>query len=459
MSTATNELVPPVPANIEAEEAVLGALLIDSNAILTVSPRLRPEDFYVERHAWIYQAMLNLQEKGGGIDILTLAEELRKAGRLEEVGGLGYLAALASRVPSSIHVEYYAELVERTAILRRLIEAATEIARMAYKGEGEVAEIIDQAEQLIFAISSEQEHRALRPIEHVMKDLINHLEDLQALEGEFLGVPTGLTLLDELLGGLQKSDLILLAARPGVGKTSLALTIALNAVLRYKKHVAFFSLEMSAEQLAMRLLSMLSRIDAQKLRLGKLDAQAWDRLMNAASLLSETDLYIDDTPAASVMEIRSKARRLHAEARIDLVIIDYIQLMQGGIRTENRVQEISHISRSLKALAREMNVPVLALSQLSRGVEQRQNKRPILSDLRESGSLEQDADVVMFLYRDAYYNPDTPHPNLAEIRVAKHRHGPTDTIHVHFDAAYTSFRDLNIQSVSLNESNPPPDEV
>lgn len=444
-------LSPPVPANIEAEEAVLGALLIDPNAILRIGPRLRPEDFYVERHAWIYQAMLDLQERGEVIDVLTLADQLRREGRLEEVGGIGYLAALASRVPTSIHVEHYAELVERTAILRRLIEAATEIARMAHKGEGDVAEIIDQAEQLIFAISSEREHRDLRHLRGVMTDLLDHLEDLQAREDQVLGVPTGLHLLDELLGGLQKSDLIILAARPGVGKTSLALTIALNAALQFKKHVAFFSLEMSAEQLALRLLAMLSKIDAQKLRLGKLDDRAWSRLMEAAALLAETDFYIDDTPAATVMEIRSKARRLHAETRVDLIVVDYLQLMQGGVRTENRVQEISHISRSLKALAREMNVPVLALSQLSRSVEQRQNKRPILSDLRESGSLEQDADVVMFLYREAYYDEEAEKKNVAEIRVAKHRHGPTATIEVRFDERITYFRDLNKQIDALNQ--------
>ena len=442
---STEVLAPPVPVNVEAEEAVLGALLIDPNAILRVAPRLRPEDFYVERHAWVYQAILSLQERNEAIDVLTLAEQLRREGRLDEVGGLGFLAALASRVPTSIHVEYYADLVERTALLRRLIEAAREIAQMAYRGEGDVSEIIDQAEQLIFAINSEREHRDLRHLGGVMSAVLDHLEEVQASGEEILGVPTGLRDLDALLGGLQKSDLIILAARPGVGKTSLALTIALNAVLQYHKHVAFFSLEMSAEQLALRLLSMLSGIDAQRLRLGKLDDRAWQQLLEAAALLAETDFYIDDTPSATVMEVRSKARRLHAEARIDLIIVDYLQLMQGGLRSENRVQEISHISRSLKALAREMNVPVLALSQLSRGVEQRQNKRPILSDLRESGSLEQDADVVMFLYRDDYYNEDSPKRNIAEIRVAKHRHGPTDNIETFFDKAHTRFSDLEHQ--------------
>ncbi len=443
---ATEILTPPVPVNMEAEEAVLGALLIDPNAILRVAPRLRPEDFYVERHAWVYEAIINLQERGEAIDVLTLAEQLRREGHLEDVGGLGFLAALAGRVPTSIHVEYYAELVERTALLRRLIEAATEIARMAHRGEGDVSEIIDQAEQLIFAINAEREHRDLRHLSGVMSSVLDRLEEIQAGGEDILGVPTGLRDLDALLGGLQRSDLIILAARPGVGKTSLALTIALNAVLRYQKHVAFFSLEMSAEQLALRLLSMVSQIDAQRLHLGRLDDRAWQKLLEAAATLAETDFYIDDTPSATVMEVRSKARRLHAEVRVDLIIVDYLQLMQGGLRSENRVQEISHISRSLKALAREMNVPVLALSQLSRGVEQRQNKRPILSDLRESGSLEQDADVVMFLYRDDYYNEDSPKPNIAEIRVAKHRHGPTDNVEAYFDKAHTRFSDFQRQS-------------
>ncbi len=440
-------LSPTVPANIEAEEAVLGALLIDPNAVLRVAPRLSPEDFYVDRHAWVYQAILRLQERGEVVDVLTLAEQLRQDGRLEEVGGINFLAALANRVPTSIHVEHYADLVERAAVLRRLLEAAGEIARMAHKGEGDIQDILDQAEQLIFAINAAREHRDLRHLSRAMESLMDHLERVQASEGEFLGVPTGLSELDALLGGLQKSDLIILAARPGVGKTSLALNIALNAALHHRMHVAFFSLEMSAEQLAQRLLSMMTQINSQKLRKGNLTEREWQQLIEAAATLAETDFYVDDTPGASVMEVRSKARRLHAEIRLDLIIVDYLQLMQGDTRTENRVQEISYISRSLKALAREINVPLLALSQLSRGVEQRHNKRPILSDLRESGSLEQDADVVLFLYREDYYEQEeTTKPNLAEIRVAKHRHGPTGTVEVYFDKEHTRFSDFNRQN-------------
>lgn len=446
---AEQELAPPVPANVEAEEAVLGALLIDPNAILRVAPRLRPEDFYVERHAWIYEAMLKVHDRGEPIEVLTLAEELRRDGRLTEVGGVGTLVALTQRVPTSVHAEYYAQLVEEAAIRRRLMEAAQEIARLAYQGSGDVQELLDQAEQLIFAINAEREHRDLRHLSKAMEALMDHLEQIQASEGEILGVPTGLRDLDVLLGGLQKSDLILLAARPGVGKTSLALNIALNAAVRFRRHVAFFSLEMSAEQLALRLLSTLTGIDSQKLRRGEISEREWADLLEAAAVLAQADFYVDDTPAISVMELRSKARRLHSEIRLDLVIVDYLQLMQSDLRTDNRVQEISYISRSLKALAREMNVPVLALSQLSRGVEQRHNKRPILSDLRESGSLEQDADVVLFLYRDDYYYEDTDKPNIAEIRVAKHRHGPTGTIEVYFDKAHTRFVDLEKRQEAL----------
>lgn len=449
-----------VPANIEAEEAVLGSLLIDPNAILRVAPRLRPEDFYVERHAWVYDAILKLQERGEVVDVLTLAEQLRRDGHLDDVGGLGFLAALANRVPTSIHVEYYAGLVEEAAIRRQLMEAAQEIARMAHRGEGELSDIIDQAEQLIFAINATRERRALRPLGDAMQDLLDHLEAIQASEGEVMGVPTGLRLLDALLGSLQKSDLILLAARPGMGKTSLALNIALNAALRLHKHVAFFSLEMSAEQLALRLLSIQANIDSQKLRRGQLTEEEWRRLLEAAAVLAETEFYVDDTPGASVMEVRSKARRLHAEVRLDLIVIDYLQLMRSDRRAENRVQEISYISRSLKALAREINVPLLALSQLSRSVEQRHNKRPILSDLRESGSLEQDADVVLFLYSEDYYaekergedGTKAPQnmPNIVEIRVAKHRHGPTGTVNVYFDKAHTRFTDLEVKKEPLD---------
>ncbi len=453
---ATETFVPPVPANVEAEEAVLGSLLIDPNAILRVAPVLRPEDFYVERHAWIYDAILKLQERGEAIDVLTLAEQLRRDGRLDDVGGLGFLAALANRVPTSIHVEYYAGLVEEAAIRRQLVEAAQEIARMAHRGEGELSDLIDQAEQLIFAINEARERRALRHVSEAMQSLMDHLEELQATEGEILGVPTGLRDLDAILGGLQRSDLVLLAARPGMGKTSLALNIALNAALRLHKHVAFFSLEMSAEQLALRLLSTLARIDSQQLRKGRLSEEEWRRLLEAASILAETEFYVDDTPSASVMEVRSKARRLHAEVRLDLIIIDYLQLMRSDRRVENRVQEISYISRSLKALAREMDVPLLALSQLSRSIEHRQRKRPMLSDLRESGSLEQDADVVLFLYQDIGEDEeDLEDANIVKVFVAKHRHGPTGEFAVFFDKAHTRFGDLERVKKPLDV----PDEV
>ncbi len=454
----TSTLEPGLPANIEAEEAVLGSILIDPNAILRVVPRLRPEDFYLERHTWIFDAILKIHERGEAIDVLTLADQLKRDGRLDEVGGISALVALANRVPTSIHVEHYAGLVERAAVLRNLIQAATEIARMAHRGEGEIEDILDQAEQLIFAISAMREHRDLRHLSKAMESLMDHLEQIQASQGEVLGVPTGIRDLDEILGGFQRSDLIILAARPGMGKTSIALNMALHAALDLHKHVAFFSLEMSAEQLAQRLLALKTNINSQKLRLGHLTESEWQLLIETASILAETHFYVDDTPSASVMEVRSKARRLHAEIGLDMVVIDYLQLMQSDRRVENRVQEISYISRSLKALARELNVPVLALSQLSRNVEHRQKKRPMLSDLRESGSLEQDADVVIFLYpneedqqEEDMLRPD-PHDTqrqLVTVDVAKHRHGPIGSFAVLFDKAHTRFKDLPKQKQKI----------
>ena len=454
----TPTLEPGMPANIEAEEAVLGSILIDPGAILRVVPRLRPEDFYVDRHKWIFDAILKVHERGDAVDVLTLSDQLSRDGHLEEVGGLSALVALANRVPTSIHVEHYAILVERASVLRHLIQAATEIARMAHRGEGELEDILDQAEQLIFAISEMREHRELRHLSKAMDSLMEHLEQIQSSQGEVLGVPTGIRDLDEILGGFQRSDLIILAARPGMGKTSIALNMALHAALDLHKHVAFFSLEMSAEQLAQRLLSLKTNINSHKLRLGQITESEWKLLVETASVLAETAFYVDDTPSASVMEVRSKARRLHAEIGLDMVVIDYLQLMQSDRRVENRVQEISYISRALKALARELNVPVLALSQLSRNVEHRQKKRPMLSDLRESGSLEQDADVVIFLYpneedqQEEGVVPPVPQDNqqqLITVDVAKHRHGPVGSFAVLFDKAHTRFKDLPKQKQKI----------
>ncbi len=440
------------PANIEAERAVLGALLIDPDAILKVATFLRPQDFYREPHRWIYEALLALHERREPPDILTVQDELERQGHLEEVGGPAYLTELMNSTPTSLYVDHYARIVERTAVLRRLIHAAGQIAELAYEEANDVDDVVDRAEQIIFQISEHRSQRDLRPISTVMRDVVDRIDFLATHQGTIMGVPTGFTLLDRMLGGLQKSDLIILAGRPGMGKTSLALSIAQNAAKRHGARVAIFSLEMSAEQLVQRLLSVESAIDSYRLRLGQIHEEEWPILLEAANTLANTRIFIDDTPGATVTEIRTKARRLYAEHGLDLILIDYMQLMSGGRavgRGENRQQEISYISRSLKELARELNVPVVAISQLSRAVESRSDKRPMLSDLRESGSIEQDADVVLFVYREDYYDEETDRQNIADIIVAKHRHGSTGTVSLYFRKELTQFRDLELRHEEL----------
>ncbi len=439
------------PHNIEAEEAVLGSLLIDTDAILRVSTFLDPADFFVERHNWVFEAIRDLHERREPADMVTLTDELERRGQLGEIGGPAYLSSLINATPSSIHVEYYARIIERTAVLRRLISAAGEIARLAYQDTEDVGEVVDRAEEIIFNVSSRRVSRDLRHIRNIIYNYYDRIEYLYQHQGEVIGVPTGLADLDKLLGGLQRSDVIVMAGRPGTGKTSLALSIALQASRRWQKRVAIFSLEMSDEQLVQRLISAETGIDSQRLRLGRIENNEWATFMQATNLLSNTSIFIDDTPAISALELRSKARRLHAEHGLDLLIVDYLQLMQGDTHSENRQQEISFISRSIKALARELNIPILALSQLSRQVESRGDKRPMLSDLRESGSIEQDADVVLFIYRDELYNPDTESPNIAEIIVGKHRSGPTGTFSVYFRKHLAQFVDLETKLQPLNE--------
>ncbi|HSJ56953.1 MAG TPA: replicative DNA helicase, partial [Anaerolineae bacterium] len=388
------------PQNVEAEEALLGSLLIDPDAIIRVAVILKPEDFYREKNGWIYETALALHERREPIDFLTICDELDRREQLDEVGGPAFITTLINAVPSSIHAEYYARIVERAATRRRLIDAAGQIAALGYEEAEDVDEVVDRAEQVLFGVSERRIARELVPIKQVLSEYYDRIEQLTRQQGDVIGIPTGFADLDKLLGGLQRSDMIILAARPSVGKTGLALSIARNAAKRYNRRVALFSLEMSGEQVVQRLISAETGIDAQRLRRGKIEEHEWERFMRATNDLAETFFFIDDTPGISALELRSKARRLHAEVGIDLIIVDYLQLMRGDYRSENRVQEISGISRALKALARELNVPVLALSQLSRGVESRTDKRPILSDLRESGALEQDADVVMFIYRD-----------------------------------------------------------
>lgn len=381
------------PHNLEAEEAVLGSLLIDPEAVFRVATFLNAEDFYREKNGWIYQAILDLHDRREPVDFVTLCDELERRGQLAEVGGAAYIADLIASVPTSIHVEHYGHIVERTATLRRLIAAAGQIAGLAYEEAEDLDEIVDRAEQLIFGVSQRRIVRDLTPIKQVIHEYYDRIDYLYQHRGEPLGIPTGYKLLDKLLGGLQRSDLIIIAGRPGMGKTSLLLSIAQNAARKFNQRVALFSLEMSAEQVVQRLISAETGIDSQRLRLGELREDEWPTFVQATGVLSDTQIFIDDTPAISALQMRTKARRLHAEHGLDLIMVDYLQLMRGDFRAENRVQEVSYISRELKSLARELNVPVIAASQLSRAVEQRQDKRPQLSDLRESGCLTGDTRI------------------------------------------------------------------
>jgi len=442
-----------LPQNVEAECGVLGSIIIDPEAIVQVADFLRAEDFYRDAHRAIFEVIVQLYEQHEPADFITICDELEQQGKLEEVGGADYITSLVNLVPTSANVEHYGRIVSRTAILRRLIHAAGQIAAVAYdEGDADVA--LDKAEQLIFEISQGTTRSDFSAINDVLTSYLMKLEQLHERRGTIVGVPTGFTDLDRLTGGFQRSDLLILAARPAVGKTSFALSLARNAAVRYQQSVALFSLEMSKEQLVQRFLSMEASIDQQRLRTGWIEDEDWEQIEQAMGRLSQARIYIDDTAGISTMEMRSKARRLASEQGLDLIIVDYLQLMQssiGGKRNENRVQEVSEISRNLKGLARELDVPVLALAQLSRTVESRQSKVPQLSDLRESGSIEQDADIVMFIYRDEVYNPDTERKNIADIIVAKHRNGPVGEVSLFFQASQTRFADLEVDVSSSVE--------
>ena len=437
------------PHNTEAEEAVLGSLLIDPDAIFKVASFLSPEDFYRERNGWIYDAIRDLHNRREPADFVTLCNELERRGQLEEVGGAAHITSLINAVPTAIHAEHYGHIVERTAILRRLISAAGQIAGIAYEEAEDVDEVVDRAEQILFGVSQRRIARDLVPIKQIIGDYYDRIDYLYQHRGEPVGIPTGFPMLDKLLGGLQDSDLVIVAGRPSMGKTSLVLSMAQTAARKFDQRAAFFSLEMSAEQVVQRLVSAETGIDSQKLRLGNLEDDEWPIFVQATGILSEVPIFIDDTPSISALQMRTKARRLHAEHGLDLIIVDFLQLMRGDVRSENRVQEISSISRSLKGLARELNVPVLAVSQLSRAVESRQDHIPILSDLRESGSIEQDADVVMFVYREEMYNPDTELKNIADIIVAKHRNGPTGKIPLFFKKSLAQFHEIELYREEL----------
>ncbi len=438
------------PHNLDAEEAVLGSLLINPDAMFDVSTFLRAEAFYRVANRWVYEAMLALTGKHVPLDIVTLVDELRRREQLDEIGGETYVYDLLNVVPTSINAEAYGRLVEGTALRRKLIATAGTIAKLAYNEAEDIDVVIDRSESALFSISEKRTTRDLVPVSQIATDYLERIEQLRDRGDEFIGIPTGFVDLDRMLGGLNKSDLVIIAARPGMGKTALQNGMALTAARRFQKRVAMFNMEMSGEQLVQRMVAAETRIDSQRLRRGELHENEWDIFMQAIGRLSETKIFIDDTPAITPMQLRTKCRRLHSEHGLDMIMIDYLQLMQAENPTGSRVQEVSEISRHLKGLARELDVPVVAAAQLSRAVEQRQNKRPLLSDLRDSGSIEQDADVVMFIYRDEYYNPETSErPNIAELSVAKHRNGPTGTIDLFWHGKLASFRNLHRQEIEL----------
>ena len=432
------------PSDIEAEQAVLGSMLTDKDATIAAIEVLKEDDFYREDNKLIYRAILNLYNRAEPVDIITLKSELTSMGKFDAVGGLEYLADLPEKVPTTANVERYIKIVEEKAILRNLIKTANEIISLGYDPTEEVENIMDSAEKKIFDIMQSKNQKGYSPIKDVLVDTFSQLEVLYNQKQHITGVPTGFADLDYKTAGLHGSDLILLAARPAMGKTAFALNIATNAAVRAKVPVAIFSLEMSKEQLVNRVLCGEAMVDSNKVRTGKLDEQDWAKLASALGPLSESEIYIDDTPGISVMEIRAKCRKLKLEKNIGLVVIDYLQLIQGSNkRGGSREQEISEISRSLKILAKEINVPVIALSQLSRAPEQRPDHRPMLSDLRESGAIEQDADIVMFLYRDDYYNEDSDKKNIAEVILAKHRAGSTGTVELLWLGSYTKFVNID----------------
>lgn len=441
-----------VPYVRDAEEAVLGAVLINPEAFYDVAQFLSTEDFFLHRNRWIWEAFEALTEQRLPIDVLTVSEELERNSRLDEAGGASYLAGLIGNVPTSLHAEAYGHLIEETATRRRLLEAANSIARLAYQTEIQIEDVVNDAEKAVFSVSERRLTHELQPIKDVLSAYYDRIDYLARHRDESLGVPTGFIDLDRLLGGMQSSDLLIIAGRPGQGKSGFCLSVAKNASQLFKKRVAVFSLEMSNEQLVQRLIAQETSINSQRLRLGDVHDDEWPLFTQAVSALSDTSIFLDDTPAITPLQLRTKCRRLHMEFGLDLIIVDYLQLMTGESRMENRVQEVSYISRNLKVLARELNVPVLAAAQLSRAVEQRADKRPILSDLRESGSLEQDSDIVLFIYRPDQYEDDTLKENIAEIIVAKHRNGPVGSVELVFRKDLAKFENAETRHVSFAQT-------
>jgi len=434
------ERVPP--QNLEAERSVLGGILLENQAMANVMEILQGEDFYRNAHRKIYQAMIDLFERRDPVDLITLTEEVNRKGALQDVGGAVYLAALADEVPTAANILYYAKIVKEKSVLRQLIEAATEIARQGYEEPEDAVAFLDKAEQSILEISRRQQRQGFVPLRSVLQETFQSIEELYDRQGMPSGVGTGFADFDHKTSGLQRSDLVIIAGRPSMGKTAFALNIARNVAVNDNVPVAIFSLEMSRAQLATRMLCAEARIDASKLRSGYLKKSDFPKLTKAADVLSRAPIFIDDSPSMHVREMRGKARQMKLEHQIELVIVDYLQLMQGTGKVENRVQEISEISRSLKQLAKELNIPVMALSQLNRGVENRPDKRPMLADLRESGAIEQDADLIAFIYREEFYFRDKPEcRGKAELIIGKQRNGPVGTVDLIFQPELTLFHD------------------
>jgi replicative DNA helicase len=449
MPKSDKEIMQKVPPqNLEAEQSLLGSLIIDKDAIIRVADLVDAQDFYMDKHRMIYDAIIDLFSKRDPIDLLTLANRLIDKDQLELIGGRSYLASLSNMVPTSSHVINYAEIVQKKSTLRKLLRSASEITEIGYNEDEDVADILDRAEQKLFSVSQGHQKQMFVPITSILNEAFERIDEMHKDHGKLRGIPTGFTDLDNLLAGLQKSDLIILAARPSVGKTTLALDIARNVAVKHKVPVGIFSLEMSKEQLVDRLLCAEANVDLWKMRTGRLSDREQDddfpRIGHAMGVLSEAPIYIDDFANANIMDIRTKARRLQMEHNLGLIVLDYLQLMESRFKTDNRVQEISEISRGLKQIAKELNIPILALSQLNRSVENRTPPIPKLADLRESGSIEQDADIVMFIYRESVYKRDLEldRRNLAEIHIAKHRNGPTGVVNLFFDEQKVSFRNL-----------------
>jgi replicative DNA helicase len=431
------------PHSIQAEQSVLGALLLENRSWDVIADKVAEVDFYRKDHRLIFRVISQLAEKQDPFDVITLSEALEATGELEEAGGLAYLGMLAKDTPSAANVAAYAVIVRERSILRQLIHVGTDIADSAFNTEGRpTSELLENAEQQVFKIAEQRQHAqgGFNPIKSLLADAVDKIETLYEMEGSITGEGTGFADFDEMTSGLQPADLIIVAGRPSMGKTTFAMNMAENVAIKGDKPVAVFSMEMPGDSLAMRMMSSLGRIDQHKVRTGKLDDDEWPRLTSAINLLAETKLFIDDTPALTPIEVRSRARRLAREhGQLGLIVLDYLQLMQSPASGDNRVQQISDISRGLKQLAKELNVPVVALSQLNRNLEQRPNKRPVMSDLRESGSIEQDADVIVFIYRDEVYNEDSPDKGIAEIIIGKQRNGPIGTTRLTFLGQYTRF--------------------